>query len=251
MTSGRPGPRNLITDVAGLSVGNAEDAHALTGVTVVLPDEAAVTACDIRGGAPGTRETDALDPAALVEAIHGVVLSGGSVFGLDAASGVITTGAGVPNDEPDQAPVQPETEMTSVVDPFAETSQAATQKYTQQADLSGTVRYLINGAPAQKRFGGDGGPATQARLNFPTAVAVDRQGTIYIADMMNHRVRRVDATTGIITTLAGTGQARFRARRRFGRPGRAHQRGSCRRRAGCRGPWRSAPRASPPRGRRP
>jgi L-aminopeptidase/D-esterase-like protein len=94
MTSGRPGPLNLITDVAGLKVGNAEDAHALTGVTVVLPDEAAVAACDIRGGAPGTREMDALDPAALVEAIHGVVLSGGSVFGLDAASGAVEWLAG-------------------------------------------------------------------------------------------------------------------------------------------------------------
>jgi L-aminopeptidase/D-esterase-like protein len=94
MTSGRPGPLNLITDVAGLKVGNAEDAHALTGVTVVLPDDAAVAACDIRGGAPGTREMDALDPAALVEAIHGVVLSGGSVFGLDAASGAVEWLAG-------------------------------------------------------------------------------------------------------------------------------------------------------------
>jgi L-aminopeptidase/D-esterase-like protein len=60
----------------------------------VLPDEAAVAACDIRGGAPGTREMDALDPAALVEAIHGVVLSGGSVFGLDAASGAVEWLAG-------------------------------------------------------------------------------------------------------------------------------------------------------------
>jgi L-aminopeptidase/D-esterase-like protein len=94
MTSGRPGPLNLITDVAGLSVGNAGDATALTGVTVVLPDEAAVAACDVRGGAPGTRELDALDPAALVEAIHGVVLSGGSVFGLDAASGAVEWLAG-------------------------------------------------------------------------------------------------------------------------------------------------------------
>lgn len=89
MDRGRPGPLNLITDVAGLRVGNAQDHDALTGVTVVLPDEAAVAACDIRGGAPGTREMDALDPAALVESIHGVVLAGGSVFGLDAASGVV------------------------------------------------------------------------------------------------------------------------------------------------------------------
>ena len=60
----------------------------------MLPGDAAVAACDIRGGAPGTREMDALDPAALVEAIHGVVLSGGSVFGLDAASGAVEWLAG-------------------------------------------------------------------------------------------------------------------------------------------------------------
>lgn len=83
-----PGPRNLITDVAGIAVGNAGDEGLLSGVTVVLPEEAAVAAVDTRGGGPATRETDALDPACLVDAVHGVVLSGGSVFGLDAASGV-------------------------------------------------------------------------------------------------------------------------------------------------------------------
>jgi L-aminopeptidase/D-esterase-like protein len=84
----RPGARNLITDVAGLSVGQAEDAAARTGVTVILPDQAAVCACDVRGGGPGTRETDALAPETLVEAIDAVVLSGGSVYGLAAADGV-------------------------------------------------------------------------------------------------------------------------------------------------------------------
>jgi L-aminopeptidase/D-esterase-like protein len=82
------GARNLITDVEGLSVGNAEDFNALTGVTVLLPASPAVASCDVRGGAPGTRETDGLDPACLVQAVHGFVLSGGSVFGLDAASAV-------------------------------------------------------------------------------------------------------------------------------------------------------------------
>lgn len=84
----RPGPRNLITDVPGIRVGNAEDLSRLTGVTVVLPDRPAVAAVDVRGGGPGTRETDALDPAALVERVDAVALSGGSAFGLDAASGV-------------------------------------------------------------------------------------------------------------------------------------------------------------------
>lgn len=83
-----PGPHNLITDVDGIAVGNAEDTAARTGVTVVLPDEAATVAVDMRGGAPGTRESDALDPTCLVDRVDAVVLSGGSVFGLDAAAGV-------------------------------------------------------------------------------------------------------------------------------------------------------------------
>ena len=74
-----PGPRNLITDVPGLRVGQAQDAAARTGVTVILPDERAVAACDVRGGGPGTRETDALSPENLVDAIDAIVLSGGSV----------------------------------------------------------------------------------------------------------------------------------------------------------------------------
>jgi L-aminopeptidase/D-esterase-like protein len=83
-----PGPRNLITDVAGIRVGQAHDAHVRTGVTVILPDSAAVCACDVRGGGPGTRETDALAADTLVDAIHAVVLAGGSVYGLAAADGV-------------------------------------------------------------------------------------------------------------------------------------------------------------------
>lgn len=82
------GPRNLITDVEGIRVGNAEDHLVRTGVSVVLPDEAAVAAVDVRGGGPGTRETEALDPVSLVDVANGVVLSGGSVYGLDAAGGV-------------------------------------------------------------------------------------------------------------------------------------------------------------------
>ena len=82
------GKRNSITDVDGILVGNAEDQDARTGVTVVLPDQPVIAAVDVRGGGPGTRETDALDPSCLVERIHAVCLSGGSVFGLEAPSGV-------------------------------------------------------------------------------------------------------------------------------------------------------------------
>ena len=80
--------RNLITDVAGLRVGHADDSTLGSGVTVVLFDRAVVGSVDIRGGGPGTRETALLDPAQTVEGIDAIVLSGGSAFGLDSASGV-------------------------------------------------------------------------------------------------------------------------------------------------------------------
>lgn len=83
------GPRNLITDVPGLLVGHAEDADGVTGTTVVLAEMPAIAAVDVRGGAPGSRETELLDPAALVSRIDAIVLSGGSAFGLDAAGGVM------------------------------------------------------------------------------------------------------------------------------------------------------------------
>ncbi|HEV2898583.1 MAG TPA: P1 family peptidase [Pseudaminobacter sp.] len=84
----RHGPRNLITDVDGLLVGNADDARLKSGVTAVICEEPAVASYQILGGAPGTRETDLLEPHNSVQAINAVVLSGGSAFGLDAASGV-------------------------------------------------------------------------------------------------------------------------------------------------------------------
>ena len=87
----RPGPRNLITDVPGLLVGNAADARLKSGVSVVLGEVPFVAACDVRGGAPGTRETDLLAPDRLVQQVDALVLSGGSAFGLDAASGVTDT----------------------------------------------------------------------------------------------------------------------------------------------------------------
>src|SRR5438067_7839234 len=83
------GPRNLITDVPGLLVGQAEDALAITGTTVVFCEKPAAASVDVRGGAPGSRETELLDPAALVERVDAIVLSGGSAFGLDAGSGVM------------------------------------------------------------------------------------------------------------------------------------------------------------------
>ncbi|MDB5454276.1 MAG: dmpA, partial [Caulobacteraceae bacterium] len=87
MTAHR-GLRNSITDVIGLRVGQAHDLAVRSGVTVILPDSPCVCAVDVRGGGPGTRETDALAPENLVDAVHGLVLAGGSVYGLAAADGV-------------------------------------------------------------------------------------------------------------------------------------------------------------------
>jgi D-aminopeptidase len=81
-------PRNLLTDVAGLTVGNAHDVRLRSGVTVLLAERPLTAAVDVRGGGPGTRETDALGLAGTVETAHAFVLSGGSAFGLAAATGV-------------------------------------------------------------------------------------------------------------------------------------------------------------------
>jgi L-aminopeptidase/D-esterase-like protein len=80
--------RNLITDVAGLKVGHADDARLGSGATAIVFDEPAVASADLRGGGPGTRETELLTAASTVERIDAITLSGGSAFGLDATSGV-------------------------------------------------------------------------------------------------------------------------------------------------------------------
>jgi D-aminopeptidase len=85
----KPGPRNLITDVAGLKVGNAHDRKVRTGVTVLTGDRPFTAAVHVMGGAPGTRETDLLAPDRLVQEVDALVLSGGSAFGLDACGGVM------------------------------------------------------------------------------------------------------------------------------------------------------------------
>lgn len=80
---------HAITDVPGIKVGHYTDKKAATGCTVVLCQEGAVAGVDVRGSAPGTRETDLLNPVHLVEKVHAVLISGGSAFGLDAAGGVM------------------------------------------------------------------------------------------------------------------------------------------------------------------
>jgi len=107
VTALRPGPTNSLTDVAGIRVGHADRRGSgwLSGTTVVLaPEGGAVAGVDVRGGGPGTRETDVLDPRNMVERIHAVTLSGGSSFGLASADGVMQRlfegGVGYPTGEP-------------------------------------------------------------------------------------------------------------------------------------------------------
>ena len=105
------GHHNAITDVAGICVGHFTAPKALSGVTAILCPAGAVGGVDVRGSAPGTRETDLLDPANLVEQVQAVVLTGGSVFGLAAADGVVRwlaeKGHGFPLEQGYTAPIVP------------------------------------------------------------------------------------------------------------------------------------------------
>src|SRR4051812_41818113 len=85
----QPGARNLITDVDGLLVGNAHDDRLRSGVSVVLGERPFVASVDVRGGAPGSRETDLLDPSCTVDRVDAICLSGGSAFGLGASDGTM------------------------------------------------------------------------------------------------------------------------------------------------------------------
>jgi L-aminopeptidase/D-esterase-like protein len=107
----KPGENNAITDVPGISVGSHTDARAASGTTVILCPEGAVGGVDVRGAAPGTRETDLLAPENLVEKVNAVCFSGGSVYGLAAADGVVrhleSRKLGFPLDDGHVAPIVP------------------------------------------------------------------------------------------------------------------------------------------------
>jgi L-aminopeptidase/D-esterase-like protein len=102
---------NAITDVAGIEVGHCTDIDNLTGTTVILIKGGAVAGVDVRGAAPGTRETDAINPINLVEKVHAVVLTGGSAYGLAAADGVMSYleahGIGFPLGDGNVVPIVP------------------------------------------------------------------------------------------------------------------------------------------------
>ncbi|MFI9627022.1 P1 family peptidase [Streptomyces sp. NPDC052042] len=201
------GPADALTDVAGLRVGHARVAGegALSGTTVVLaPEGGVIAAVDVRGGGPGTRETDALDPRNLVQRIEAVVLTGGSAYGLDAASGVMAwleeRGRGV-RVGPDPSQVVPVVPAACLFDlgrggdwrarPNASTGRAAVE------DAAGTEP----GAPVAEGCVGAGTGAVAGRLKGGVGTASVRLGsgiTVGALVVVNAAGSVVDPRTGVL-----------------------------------------------------
>ncbi|MFF9351594.1 P1 family peptidase [Streptomyces sp. NPDC014734] len=215
LSGGTAGPLDALTDVAGLRVGHARvaGAGALSGTTVVLaPEGGAVAAVDVRGGGPGTRETDALDPRNLVQRIDAVVLTGGSAYGLDAASGVMAwleeRGRGV-RVGPDPAQVVPVVPAACVFDlgrggdwrarPNAATGRAAAE------DAAGTAP----GAPvAEGNVGaGTGAVAGGLKGGVGTASVLLPSGiTVGALVVVNAAGSVIDPYTGVLYGEYGTAE---------------------------------------------
>ena len=150
-----------LTDVPGLTVGHYTDPRRPTGCTVVLCEEGAVCGVDVRGGAPGTRETDLLEPGNTVNHVHAVLLSGGSAWGLDAAGGVMRwldeQGIGL-NVGPARVPIVPAAVLfdltlgDSSIRPDAQAGYSACQNASSQTPAQGNVG-AGSGATVGKLFG--------------------------------------------------------------------------------------------------
>jgi len=186
--------RNLITDVAGLKVGNAEDLRLGSGVTTIVFDEPAIAAVDVRGGAPGTRETDLLALERTVERIDALVLSGGSAFGLDAAAGAMASlaeqGRGFAVG-PARVPIVPAAILFDLANggakawgryaPYRELGYAATQAAA--LDFACGSVGAGTGATTATCKGGLGSASAQAgRFRIGAIVAVNALGSLTIGD---------------------------------------------------------------------
>lgn len=150
-----------ITDVPGVKVGHFTDPRRPTGCTAILTEDGAIGGVDVRGAAPGTRETDLLDPSNLVDRVHGIILSGGSAFGLDAATGAVRyleeKGIGFPAG-PARVPIVPAAILFDLgmgdhrIRPDAAAGHAACAAATDQAPEEGSVGAGA-GATVGKLFG--------------------------------------------------------------------------------------------------
>ena len=173
-----------ITDVAGISVGHAAAPGRPTGCTVVLCPQGAVAGAAVRGGAPGTRETDLLKPENTVQQVHAVLLTGGSAFGLDAAGGVMrwleerghglpvgpVVGAG-PDARPVRVPIVPAAVLFDLwlgdarIRPDATTGYAACEAATSRAPAQGSVA-----ASSKLRFRASGTSARSGRITYSASI---------------------------------------------------------------------------------
>lgn len=176
----KPGPLNAITDVPGILVGQYTDLLNLTGTTIIFPEKGAVAGVDVRGSAPGTRETDLLNPVNLVEQVQAIVLSGGSAYGLEAVGGVMRwleeQGKGYPvGNETTQAivPIVPAAVIFDLlvgnhaVRPTAEYGYQAAQNLK-----SGSVQQGLVGVGTGARNGGLKGGTGTASLVMTSGIVV-------------------------------------------------------------------------------
>lgn len=201
MTALRPGPTNSLVDVAGLRVGHCtrDEPGWLTGVTVVLaPEGGAVAGVDVRGGGPGTRETDLLDPRNLVDRVHAVVLGGGSALGLAAVDGVmgalLDDGIGWPMGEPGHVvPIVPSAILFDLGrggtwgnHPRAQDGRAAYASASPSAVVQGCV-----GAGTGAKVGGLKGGIGSA------SVVLESGATVAALVALNAVGSAVDPTTGL------------------------------------------------------
>ena len=189
----KPGPLNLITDVDGILVGQAEDHHVRTGVTAIVPGERVTAAADVRGGAPGTRETGTLHVASLVDAVDAVVLSGGSVFGLDAAGGAVERlaeeGRGFPTSA-GRVPVVPAAILFDLSNggdkawgrhsPYSDLGYRAVEAAAHRFDLGNTGAGLGASAGPLKGGTGSASAVTGGGLQVGAIVAVNAVGSTVI-----------------------------------------------------------------------
>lgn len=200
-----PGPTNSLHDVSGLLVGHAtlDEPGWLTGTTVILTGRGgAIGGVDARGGAPGTRETDLLDPSNLVERVHAVVLTGGSAFGLAAADGVMAClacdGIGFPIGRPgDVVPIVPAAVIfdLGLAGPFGHRPDAATGR---AAYVAASAAPAASGRPRLGNVGGGTGATTGClKGGFGTASERLPDGsTVAAVVLANPHGSVVDPATG-------------------------------------------------------
>src|SRR5688572_18602511 len=193
----RPGPHNALTDVPGLRVGHAalDGPGALSGTTVVLaPEGGAVAGADVRGAAPGTRETDLLHPGATAQRVHAVLLSGGSAYGLAAAGGVMARLEAAGIGFPVTGGVVPLVPGAVVFDlgrggDFTARPDAATGAAAYDAASDGPVRQGVVGAGTGAQAGGlKGGIGT-------ASVVLDGGAVVAALAVVNAAGSPVDLTT--------------------------------------------------------